>query len=118
MAITTAAKYDFDIPTHAKALKIPTNSLKLIIQKLFGMGAWRLIPDKISFIELIKLYVPSELAANITGPVLLNGEDTLIIAVRKGQGTDEATTLAYICKAAKTVYDLNPWASVMDASLK
>lgn len=118
MAITTAAKYDFDIPAHAKTLKIPTNALKLIIQKLFGMGAWRLIPDKISFIELTKMYVPSELAANLTGPVLLNGVDTITIAVRAGQGTDEASTLAYICKAAKTVYDLSPWAKDMDASLK
>lgn len=118
MAITTAAKYDFDIPTHATALKIPTNSLKLIIQKLFGMGAWRLIPDKISFIEVAKLNDPVVPADQIVGPVIINGVDTITIGVREGQGTDEASTLAYICKAAKTVYDLSPWAGQMDASLK
>jgi len=115
MAITTASKYDFDIPTEAKALKIPPNVLKLIIQKLFGMAAWRLIPDKISFVEVSKAFVDTPAPV---GPVLINGEDTLTIGVRQGQGTDVATTKAYICKAAKTVFDLSPWAATMDASLK
>lgn len=118
MAITTAAKYDFNIPEQAKALKIPTNALKLIIQKLFGMGAWRLIPDEIHFIEIAKAFDPAVPADTIVRPLLINGVDTLTIGVGEGQGTDTASTLAYICKAAKTVYDLSPWASQMDASLK
>lgn len=115
MAITTASKYEFDIVATATTLKIPPNVLKQIIQKLFGMEGWRLIPDTISFVEVAKAFTGT---AAPVGPVLINGEDTLTIGVRQGQGTDVATTQAYICKAAKTVFDLSPWASQMDASLK
>lgn len=126
MAITIASKYPFDIPAQATALKIPPNVLKQIIQKLFGMEGWRLIPDQISFIEIAKAYAPDPVtgeatamyAPQRTGPLIINGEDTLIIGVGPGQGTTTDTTKAYICKAAKTVFDLSPWAGQMDASLK
>lgn len=126
MAITIAAKYPFDIPAQANALKIPTNALKIIIQKLFNMSAWVLIPDQINFIEISKAYgnvtdpndPDVQYVPNREGPLLINGVDTLIIGVREGQGTDTASTLAYICKAAKTVYNLDPWKNQMDARLK
>lgn len=115
MAITIASKYAFDIPAQASALKIPPNVLKLIIQKLFGMEGWRLIPDQISFVEVAKAFTGTTAPV---GPVIINGENTIVIGVRQGQGTDLATTKAYICRAAKTVFDLSPWAAKMDASLK
>lgn len=121
MAITIAAKYDFDIPAQAEALKIPPNVLKLIIQKLFGMQGWRLIPDNISFIEISKAFTAiaeTGLAVNHQGPLLINGVDTVVIGVREGQGTDTESTLAYLCKAAKVVFDLSPWAATMDERLK
>lgn len=115
MAISTASKYEFDIVAIATTLKIPPNVLKQIIQKLFGMEGWRLIPDKVSFVEVAKAF--TDTAAPV-GSVLINGVDTITIGVRQGQGTNLATTQAYICKAAKTVFDLSPWAATMDASLK
>lgn len=120
MAISIADKFEFDIPTHADTLKIPTNVLKLIVQKLWGMAAWRLIPDQVYFIEISKVYPPSTdgFKVNIDGPVLINGVDNIVIGLRPGQGTNEATTLAYICKAAKTVFDLSPWYDTMDSRLK
>lgn len=125
MAISTVGKYEFDIVTQATTLKIPPNVLKLIIQKLFNMSTWRLIPDTIYFIESTKVYAPESagakggnLAVDLTGPLLINGEDNIVIGLRAGQGTDVATTLAYICKAAKTVFDLTPWYATMDAKLK
>lgn len=119
MAITIADKYNFNVVTQAESLKIPPNVLKLIIQKLFGMEGWRLIPDEISFIEIVKAYAnDSEFAIVRQGPLLINGVNTMTIGVREGQGTDTASTLAYICKAAKTVFDLTPWYDTMDARLK
>ncbi|ABY62882.1 virion structural protein [Pseudomonas phage 201phi2-1] len=115
MAISTASKYEFDIVATATTLKIPPNVLKIIIQKLFNMQGWRLIPDTVSFVEVAKAFTGT---AAPVGPVLINGEGTLTIGVRQGQGTNKATTQAYICKAAKTVFDLSPWVATMDASLK
>lgn len=119
MAITIADKYEFDAVAQAKVLKIPSNVLKIIVQKLFGMQGWKLIPDKIYFIEITKAYTTSnEFVIDRQGPLLINGVDTVIIGVREGQGTDEESTLAYICKAAKSVFDLSPWSDIMDDRLK
>ncbi len=107
-------KFEFDIVAQATTLKIPPIMLKQIIQKLFSMQGWRPLPDKVSFIEVAKLYPDSQ----PVGPVLINGADTVLIGLREGQGTDIATTIAYLCKAAKSVVDLSPWAATMDARLK
>lgn len=115
MAITTAAKFEYDIVARAKAKKIPPNALKIIIQKLFGMATFDLIPDKIHFIEESKAYEPTldtkgeALKVNHSVRLLVNGVDTLTIGLRPGEGTDAASVEAYIFKGAKAVYDLSPW---------
>lgn len=115
MAITIAAKFEYDIPTQAEAMGIPTNVLKVIIRKLFGMATFGLIPDAISFIEQSKAYPEvieedgSVLEALPVPRLLLNGEDTLVIGLRDGEGTDVASLQTYIDKAYVNVVDLSTW---------
>lgn len=119
MDITTASKFEYNIPNEAKALNIPPIIYKLIIQRLFGMGSWKPIPDVVSFIEISKLYPPDlPEARDVVGPVIINGVDTITIGLREGEGTDSASVTAYLCKAAKTVMNLAPWADQMNEKLK
>lgn len=115
MAITIADKFEYDIPAQATTKKLPLNVYKLLIMKLFNMAPFSLIPDKIYFIEESKAYTPVVNAKGETlevvreGRLLLNGEDTLVIGLKPGEGTNVATLNTYLFKAARSVSNLSTW---------
>lgn len=115
MAITTADKFEYDVPVRAKAKSIPPSALKELIRKLFSMAPFGDIPDKLYFVEEAKAYEPvvnakgETLAVHRDGRLLLNGDGTIIIGLKAGEGSNQATLETYMFKAAKSVYDLSTW---------
>lgn len=115
MAITTAAKFDYDVPTQAEAMGIPPNILKVGLRKVFGATGTYTLPDVISFIELAKAYPPKPDAAGVIMEILrperllVNGDDSMLIGLYPGEGTDLATVQTFIDKAILAVVDLSTW---------
>lgn len=115
MAIITAAKFDYDVPTQAEAMGIPPNILKVGLRKVFGATGTYALPDIISFVEMVKAYPLKPDAAGvvmeINRPVrlLVNGDDAMLIGLYPGEGTDLATVQTFIDKAITAVVDLSTW---------
>lgn len=114
MAISTADRFEYDIPTQATALGVPPSVLKVIIRNLFEMAPFGYTPDKIYFVEQSKAYPPEPIETGVNEAItrsrlLLNGVNSITIGLRKGEGTDVSTVSAYIQKAAPSVFDLSLW---------
>jgi hypothetical protein len=115
MAISTADRFEYDVPTQATAMGIPPSILKVVIRKLFGFATQGIVPDKLHFVEQAKAFANNKdrdgnvLAVHASTRLLLNSEDTMTIGLRPGEGTDLATLQAYIDKAAPMVSDLSAW---------
>ena len=115
MAISTADKFLYDVPTQATAWGVPPSILKVVIRKLFGFPTFGLIPDKLYFVEQSKALAENKdkdgnlLQVHQAFRLLLNGEESMTIGLRVGEGTDVASLQAYIEKAAPKVQDLSTW---------
>lgn len=115
MAFSIADKFEYDLAAVATTKRIPLAVMKRLVMKLFGMATEYTIPDKIFFVEESKAFTPVAdgdgvvLQAVRTQRLLLNGEDTVVIGLRPGEGTDEASLTTYIFKAQPGVYDLSVW---------
>lgn len=115
MAFSIADKFEYDLAAVATAKRLPLAVMKRLVMKLFNMAPFTTIPDKIFFVEESKAFTPvvgtdgSVLKTVRTQRLLLNGEDTVVIGLRPGEGTDADSVTAYIFKAQPGVYDLSVW---------
>jgi hypothetical protein len=115
MAFSIADKFEYDLAAVATAKMLPLTVMKRLVMKLFNMAPFATIPDKIFFVEESKAFTPvvndkgETLDTVRTQRLLLNGEDSVIIGLRPGEGTDAASVTTYIFKAQPGVYDLSVW---------
>lgn len=115
MGISTVNKFPYDIPTYAEAMGIPKHALKEIIRRVFKIVPRDEIPDVVNFVEESKAISPvyteddERLKIDRTQRLILNGEGTITIGLRPGEGTTSDTVHDYIEKAGKSVFDLSPW---------
>lgn len=115
MAISTADKFEYDVPTQATAMGVPPSILKVVIRKLFGFPTIGIVPDKLFFVEHVKAFANNKdkagnvLAVHSSTRLLLNGDESMTVGLRPGEGTNLATLQAYIDKAAPKVHDLSTW---------
>lgn len=115
MAISTASKFSYDVPTYAEAMGIPKFTLKELIRKVFKVAPRDQIPDVVYFVEESKAFSPvinakgETLVVDRAQRLLLNGDGIIVIGLRPGEGTTSDTVHDYIEKAGKSVHDLSPW---------